>query len=509
MASSENQGLQITLIIFVILTIILAVTTFVFVRQWSEVRDQRDKEKTDNAVKTDGLNKAVQEIERMRQMIGLPEAGGAPGAGIGAAEEQFKKDMQTWAATFPEEKQRYRDALEQVYATLNAMSAQLREEQAKSASLAAQAEQREADKQKQIEEFTGQLQSARDDLAGERAKFKADLERITLDNDDLKRKLSERQAELDTRVKEFDADKKRYDNEVSKRDAQIDNLSEQVREATIETFEVADGEVVRVDMARRLVWINLGRDDHLRPRITFAVYSGNENDVARYAKKGSVEVTNVLGAKLAECRITDDAILNPITPGDKIYTPAWHPGRQEHFALLGVLDIDGDEASDRQTVRDLIALAGGVVDAELDDKGKRIGEMTLNTRYLVQGEQPEVSGLEGDDQLKKFNEMVREAKSLGIEMLTIDKFLDHVGFKDPKRLLHFKTSGAMDFRSDRADGGYPTSPGTTTELFRQRIPGSKGYMSGAEATRPKSDGNTSEIYQRQNGSSKRSYQRIP
>lgn len=501
MASSENQGLQITLIIFVILTIILAVATFVFVRQWGEVRDQLAKEKVDGATKTDAVNKAVQEIEKLRQMIGFADTSG----GITAAEEQFKKDMATWAATFPEEKQRYRDALEQVYATLNAMSAQLREEQAKSVSLAAQAEQREADKQKQIEEFTGQLQAARDDLAGERAKFKGDLERITTDNDDLKRKLSERQAELDTKVKDFDREKKSLLSEISKREARNDELTQVVRESTIETFEKADGEVVRVDMARRLVWINLGRDDSVRPRITFSVYSGNDNDVARFNKKGAIEVTNVLGAKLAECRITDDAILNPITPGDKIYTPAWHPGRQEHFALVGALDIDGDDASDQQAVRDLIALAGGVIDAELDDKGKHKGELTVKTRYLVQGDQPE------GEQLKPYTEMLRDAKTLGVEVITIDKFLDHVGFKDPKRLLHFKTGSASDFREDRSDGGYPTSPGTTTELFRQRAPGSTGYSRGAEAGRAKADGNTSGIYNQDNkkGAPNRMYQRFP
>ena len=36
MASSENQGLQIALIIFVMLTIILSVTTFLFFREYEE-----------------------------------------------------------------------------------------------------------------------------------------------------------------------------------------------------------------------------------------------------------------------------------------------------------------------------------------------------------------------------------------------------------------------------------------------------------------------------------------
>ena len=51
MASSENQGLQIALIIFVMLTIILSVTTFVFFRQADEatIRSIADSKKATDA----------------------------------------------------------------------------------------------------------------------------------------------------------------------------------------------------------------------------------------------------------------------------------------------------------------------------------------------------------------------------------------------------------------------------------------------------------------------------
>ena len=79
-----------------------------------------------------------------------------------------------------------------------------------------------------------------------------------------------------------------------------------------------------------------------------------------------IEVTHLLSPHLAEARIVEDDLSNPLMPGDQIFSPSWEPGRAEHFALAGFIDIDGDGNSDRQRVHDLIALNGGVIDEEVD-----------------------------------------------------------------------------------------------------------------------------------------------
>src|SRR5206468_3589557 len=102
---------------------------------------------------------------------------------------------------------------------------------------------------------------------------------------------------------------------------------------------------------------------------------------------------------------------NPIMPGDQIFSPTWEPGRAEHFALTGFMDIDNDGGSDRQRIRDLIALNGGVIDAESDDEGKKTGSMSINTKYLVLGDPPKASDLNEKEsgRIDAYSSMLREA----------------------------------------------------------------------------------------------------
>src|SRR4029078_6892055 len=101
-------------------------------------------------------------------------------------------------------------------------------------------------------------------------------------------------------------------------------------------------------------------------------------NTAKAKQKGTIEVTRVLDEHLSEARITSDDPKNPILSGDRIYSPAWHRGKQLHFALTGIIDVNGDGISDLQIVRNLITLNGGVLDAYLNDDGGVEGTMSVN-----------------------------------------------------------------------------------------------------------------------------------
>ncbi len=472
MASSENQGLQITLTIFILLSIVMMVTAFMFFRNWDEARDRATADASARQKAEADLRKATEEIDQMREMIGsgaaaaagpTPEGGTPAAAGIEALQQNFDGDMQKFAATLPEDKRRYRDALEALSDELATVNQRLKEELDRTKDLMEKHEAREKAKDQQIQEHVAAVQAAKADLAGERAKFAQQLQEITAINEELKSKLSERLAEIEQVKAQSDADQKRMTSEITTLNTRIADLQFKIANLTRTTFEVADGEVVRANLAKKTVWINLGSDDYVRPQLTFSVYGQDPNDVARYDSKGSIEVVQVIGPKLAEARILDDQLADPIAPGDKIYTPAWAPGRQEHFALSGMLDIDGDGVSDRQAIRDLITMAGGVIDAELDDDGQKIGELSLQTRYLVQGDTP------AGDFVKAFNDMTIEAGKYGVEVITLEKFLDHVGWRDPQRRLDYRSGRGSDFRIPRS-GTPPISGGNVTDLFRQRRP---------------------------------------
>src|SRR5258705_2201449 len=161
---------------------------------------------------------------------------------------------------------------------------------------------------------------------------------------------------------------KTLDDHVTKLDRANSILKEQ-RKDEPGSFEVADGRVSWVNQ-NGTVWINLGTGDSLRRQVTFSVFDADQHDAAKAAKKGSIEVTRLLDEHMAEARITKDDPTNPILVGDNIYSQVWHRGKQLHFALTGVIDIDGDGQSDLPLALQLIKLNGGIVDAYFKDDGK-------------------------------------------------------------------------------------------------------------------------------------------
>src|SRR3569623_189264 len=107
MASSENQGLQIALIIFVMLTIILSVTTFVFFRSYEDA-DLRARADSDKATKADTAARAIQdEANTLKKMMGVGEQAKLP-----EIQASFAEDIKSYMAGIADEKKFYRQALE-------------------------------------------------------------------------------------------------------------------------------------------------------------------------------------------------------------------------------------------------------------------------------------------------------------------------------------------------------------------------------------------------------------
>ena len=65
--------------------------------------------------------------------------------------------------------------------------------------------------------------------------------------------------------------------------------------------------------------------------------------------------------------------------GDKVFTPLWSPGQQNHFALTGIMNLDGDGRNQLSVVRGLINENGGAVDCWLDEQGHKQGQITADT----------------------------------------------------------------------------------------------------------------------------------
>ena len=159
-------------------------------------------------------------------------------------------------------------------------------------------------------------------------------------------------------------------------------------------MDVPSGEITWVSQPNKLVWINRGRADALQRQTRFTVYSDDSANAAKAVKKGTVEVTRIEGDHSAQCRILDDKTDDPIMAGDKVFAPFGSPSQQNHFAVTGIMNLDGDGRNQFNVVRGLINNHGGEVDCWLDEHGKKQGQVTANTHYVVVGDAPDKSSPE-------------------------------------------------------------------------------------------------------------------
>lgn len=475
MARSESQGMQIALVVCLLVLLVFIVFTYYFFRQAQEATEMSRKDKEETNKMNVSLRELTDELHKLKVKAGFPET-------ITSAEweKAADEDMKTYAPTLTAEQRSYREALKQLANALRESSANLA---ATIADLQAQRdinEKREATKETQIVEFKTKHDEAAKVYAQEQGAFMSDRQRLEREKADLL-------AANQKAAEEFEQERQATARKIAQLENQLNLVRNQaahhqevIAELEGKTQAQPDGTIRRVNQ-RGMVWIDLGEADFLPRQLSFSVYGVDQNGVARDRRKAAIEVTQLLGAHLAEAKILEDDILNPIVPGDKIYTPLWQPGRQGRFALAGFMDLDGDDLSDRGIIRDMIAMSGGVIDAELDDDGRMQGELTVATRYLIIGDKKNES-LES-----RIGQMRADAKEMGVEIITLANFLERSGWKDTKRVLRFDGSRPEAFTGPPRDGGQPVARGVTSGAFAKRRPRGQinsAYEPPAERTAP-------------------------
>jgi hypothetical protein len=470
----ENQGLQIALIVLVMLTIILGVTSFIFFRQYEEASQKYDDEQKKAFDSGQASKNLADECTELKRLMGF--ASDQTEMKLDQITPEFDRDMETYCGiNFPKEKRTYHDVLAYLYQTIQDKNSELDEVKANLQKLNDKYEVREASKDPQIKQFEERAETAEANLATVTATAKTDRTNITNAQEALQK---ERDKDRTQAAAKLTAMEKQRDKVVGDLDTQRmlnTRLADEIVVLTKPTFETPDGEVRFVDQHKGTVYINLGWGDSLARQTTFSVYPADVSNLAKATVKADIEVTEVLAEHLAEARITKDVATDPIMPGDKINTPLWSPGEKKHFALTGFMDLDEDGKSDQQTVRNLIASNGGVVDCWPDETGKIHGQMTFDTRYLVLGADPsEVRGVDAKNQsalIKAHTKMTKDAEKLGIQKITLGELLQQMGWVNQAPVVTFgRGANPKDFRAKPPGGVNPVSSGNVSELFQPRRP---------------------------------------
>jgi len=457
MPARQDQTLQIFLIIFIFLFLVAAVFAYLGWRGYSDQKQTAAGLQTQLNEKSKQMGEQTTDMEDLKEKMGFGRSDNSADVKKGA-----DKDMESLGGVVADETQRnYRKVLAATAAELDQTTAREAKLKVDIAARDKQILALQGETNAQIQKHLEARQTAEKDLASQSAAFNEFRSTLQKEQDELKKTLSDQRTKYEEQIAEREKAIKDLTDKNSKLEHAVANLIEN-RKDEPESFEVADGRVSWVNQ-NGTVWINLGSSDNLRRQVTFSVFDANLHDAAKASRKGSIEVTRILGDHMAEARITSDDPKNPILTGDNIYSQIWHRGKKLHFAITGFIDVDGDGQSDLQLARELIALNDGIVDAYLDDDGKVQGEITANTRYLISGEAPESTGKVGLE--KGAQDMFKTASSLGVETVTITEFLSQMGYKPQDRTVPLGVGAkASDFPATRDTSRAPDD----AERFRPR-----------------------------------------
>ena len=428
MARRESQGLQIALIVFVMLTIILAVTTIAFWNRSKSLTGEMESLSQEVSTLRSATSTAVEEAGRMKQWIGH-----AADMSIEAIQEQYDRDMATYAASAPEVQRTYKDVPVILFGAVQQRNKQVADLRAQLKQAQDEFEQSQQTLQAALDESNRMKTDAEASLLKTRDEFASNRSELNSQKEGLSRDLQSLRQEFDALKSKSENDLQDLKREVENKDLIIGQRDDQLEELTTSSFEVPDGKILFVNQRTGRALINLGRSDALRRQVTFTVYAVDVNNVAQEDPKGTVEVVRIVGDHTAEVRIMDDSLSEPILAGDVIYTPLWSSNTSLRFAIAGKMDINDDGRDDFEMVRNLIRVNGGRIDAEVKD-GQLQGEITARTRYLVLGEQPSVDG--GDvSGVDAWSELVSQADRMRVEHLNLDELLDFVGYDGEKRTV--------------------------------------------------------------------------
>lgn len=222
-----------------------------------------------------------------------------------------------------------------------------------------------------------------------RAKYEAASKRMTTELAEAKRSL--RTVTEDRDAKEVQL--ARALDDLGKPLNQIEEAVKDAKYAKVLKEWRRDWRIMDLDRKGNMVYINLGSADNLQPQVTFSIHSVGLDGQLNPQSKGTVEVMRILGSHLALAQVTSEKDTknfkkNPIVKGDKLFNPTWDPNRKRHVAIAGLADLGGEGSDNTEDLRRLLKRQNVEVDAYIDVKSDKEPKLegtgiSSNTDYLI------------------------------------------------------------------------------------------------------------------------------
>jgi hypothetical protein len=471
-AANESQGLKIAVVTFIVLTVILTVTSYFLYSAYSAADARLNSANEQLSEKSKASSLALNQYEDVRGKVGTKnqeheqvkeeinthfkkmdqrleavttavnsavqkaQAEGAQGTEL----EETKQNIQRIIGSLRSEPNKSYissvDRLQELFENLALLTTEL---SVNYVNLRKSLEAATSVAKQQVDVEANAAKKSQDDVLGEQKKHEEERNILVT-------KVGELQSSNDkqaTEIANLTTKNKQQEEDFLRKQETYTTIIRDQRDQ-IERKELIldrpDGYVTYVDYERREVLVSLTKRQGARPQMKMTIFDAKSPGIPTEKPKGSIELTQV-GEQFSTARIvkTDNSI-DPIRVGDIVYSAAWSPNQPMRFALVGKMDVNRDGKDDREELKRMIQEAGGTVDFDLPPKdlGKETG--TLSPRidcYVIDNRVPlrevfEPRNATVEVAQEKLNqrvgEVVREARLTGIRPMTIEHLLAFLGY---------------------------------------------------------------------------------
>jgi hypothetical protein len=469
--SSVVQSFSIALIVFVMLTFVLAVTTYLFFKKADEnLKLMEAKQKEASDANTKRLEAEKNRLELVKDVLGFSEELGNPEIlerKQDAIDDVYGKYLEQptydsvveWLSSSV---QKHYEAMSSLQAEKDRFAAEKNELAEKHAAELKKREEstqnaiakvKDLEAAKQAGESAAaasikQLEQARDAASAQTKRLKLIGEKIAESRQYLSLDRQQKWP-ADSEPADGDRDERRVAvllDEMRDRERTIIRLNQiiaklRVADPALQATVLAatpkdnrvdefDGRILSVNELDRTVLLSVGRTTGLRAGLKFNVYDPTDPQPQLGSKKAVVEVVAIESDSLVRCRVRQDSTRDPIIPGDVVATSLWSPGTPLEVVIVGLTQFGGDPEGDRKRLEQLIERVGGTV----------ADTVSPSTTMVVDAGVPLSKGVDAEGQVAsrklwttkqkdKRTSQMEAAKQLGIKVIAIEPFLDMLGLQ--------------------------------------------------------------------------------
>lgn len=455
---TQQSGLTIALIVFVMLTFILAAATyFGFTGRQKALDDQAAAEKQATTASND-LRQAQQDLEALRAVIGV-----APNTPVADVETGLAGLFEGDFAGFDKESKSYTNLVGWLREEFRDLSGKVKTAEGDKQVLVSQSGADAERLQKELADWKQEAESAKAAQASQKQDFDARWAKVEEEKSALLAEAGQAQENakqlrgLEAEIgKAIDYMTSAQQEPFAAGDAfarlqQIFTLlaanKSQIADQNklLATLRVADpatqqavaratstddridgfdGRIVDIDPRSNTVLLTSRTTAGLRPGLVLHVFDPDDPRPEFGSRKAVVQVTEIEGPTAARATILREITADPILAGDGVSSSLWSLTTAPEIVIVGFADVDGDGRSDRERLMDLIRRAGGRIEEAV----------TSSTAMLVDLGSPSGPNIERiapdwPNESKERDRALRDAKSFGIRIKGTTDLLDLLGLE--------------------------------------------------------------------------------